>query len=129
MYGGQVHVPMVVRSMIGKSWGQGAQHSQGLYSFFMHVPGLKVVAPTNPYDAKGCLVAAIRDDDPVMLRRAPLLHSAQGTGARGALRGGAGPRARRGPGRRRDARRHLAHAASSACGRRRYSRPWVSAPR
>ena len=39
MYGGQVQVPMVVRSMIGKSWGQGAQHSQGLYSFFMHVPG------------------------------------------------------------------------------------------
>ena len=39
MYGGTVHVPIVVRSMIGKSWGQGAQHSQGLYSFFMHVPG------------------------------------------------------------------------------------------
>jgi len=39
MYGGQVHVPMVVRCMIGKSWGQGAQHSQGLHSFFMHVPG------------------------------------------------------------------------------------------
>jgi pyruvate/2-oxoglutarate/acetoin dehydrogenase E1 component len=41
MYGGRVHIPMVVRSMIGKSWGQGAQHSQGLHSFFMHVPGLK----------------------------------------------------------------------------------------
>ena len=52
--------------MIGKSWGQGAQHSQGLYSFFMHVPGLKVVAPTTPYDAKGCLIAAIRDDNPVI---------------------------------------------------------------
>ena len=57
--------------MIGKSWGQGAQHSQGLHSFFMHVPGLKVVAPTTPYDAKGCLIAAIRDDNPVMYRRAP----------------------------------------------------------
>src|SRR5258708_4386967 len=57
MYGGQVSLPLVVRSMIGKSWGQGAQHSQGLYSFFMHVPGLKVVAPTTPYDAKGCLIA------------------------------------------------------------------------
>src|SRR5437660_5633615 len=52
MYGGQVSVPLVIRTMIGKSWGQGAQHSQGLYSFFMHVPGLKVVAPTTPYDAK-----------------------------------------------------------------------------
>src|SRR5205807_8292855 len=39
MYGGQVRVPLVIRSMIGRSWGQGAQHSQGLYSFFMHVPG------------------------------------------------------------------------------------------
>src|SRR5206468_5912856 len=45
MYGGQVKVPTVVRSMIGKSWGEGAQHSQAVYSFFMHVPGLKVVAP------------------------------------------------------------------------------------
>jgi pyruvate/2-oxoglutarate/acetoin dehydrogenase E1 component len=78
MYGGQVHVPMVVRSMIGKSWGQGAQHSQGLYSFFMHVPGLKVVAPTTPYDAKGCLIAAIRDDNPVMYVEHRILHFQKG---------------------------------------------------
>src|SRR5437667_11696933 len=50
MYGGQERVPLVVRAMIGKSWGQGAQHSQALHSFFMHVPGLKVVAPTTPSD-------------------------------------------------------------------------------
>lgn len=78
MYGGQVHVPIVVRSMIGKSWGQGAQHSQGLYSFFMHVPGLKVVAPTNPHDAKGALVQAIRDDDPVMYVEHRILHFQKG---------------------------------------------------
>ena len=78
MYGGQVSLPMVVRSMIGKSWGQGAQHSQGLYSFFMHVPGLKVVAPTTPYDAKGCLVAAIRDDNPVMFIEHRILHFQKG---------------------------------------------------
>ena len=78
MYGGQVHVPMVVRSMIGKSWGQGAQHSQGLYSFFMHVPGLKVVAPTTPYDAKGCLIQAIRDDNPVMYVEHRILHFQKG---------------------------------------------------
>src|SRR3954463_2279616 len=66
MYGAQVSVPLVVRAMIGKSWGQGAQHSQGLHSFFMHVPGLKVVAPATPHDAKGCLLSAIRDDDPVL---------------------------------------------------------------
>jgi pyruvate/2-oxoglutarate/acetoin dehydrogenase E1 component len=74
MYGGQVAVPLVVRSIIGKSWGQGAQHSQGLYSFFMHVPGLKVVAPATPYDAKGCLSAAIRDDNPVLVVEHRLLY-------------------------------------------------------
>src|SRR5688500_9997286 len=78
MYGGQVQIPIVVRSMIGKSWGQGAQHSQGLYSFFMHVPGLKVVAPTTPYDAKGCLVQAIRDNDPVMYVEHRILHFQKG---------------------------------------------------
>src|SRR5438067_2238931 len=78
MFGGQVAVPLVVRSMIGRSWGQGAQHSQGLHSFFMHVPGLKVVAPTTPYDAKGCLLAAIRDDDPVLYVEHRLLHFQNG---------------------------------------------------
>jgi len=78
MYGGQVAIPLVVRSMIGKSWGQGAQHSQGLYSFFMHVPGLKVVAPTTPYDAKGSLIAAIRDDNPVMYVEHRILHFQKG---------------------------------------------------
>jgi pyruvate/2-oxoglutarate/acetoin dehydrogenase E1 component len=74
MYGGQVHVPMVVRAMIGKSWGQGAQHSQGLYPLFMHIPGLKVVAPTNAYDAKGALIAAIRDDNPTIVVEHRLLY-------------------------------------------------------
>jgi len=75
MYGGQVSVPMVSRSIIGKSWGQGAQHSQGLHAMFMHVPGLKVVAPTNAYDAKGCMIAAIRDDNPVIFVEHRLLYS------------------------------------------------------
>jgi pyruvate/2-oxoglutarate/acetoin dehydrogenase E1 component len=74
MYNGQVKVPLVVRSMIGKSWGQGAQHSQGLHSMFMHVPGLKVVAPSNAYDAKGCLIQAIRDDNPVIFVEHRLLY-------------------------------------------------------
>jgi pyruvate/2-oxoglutarate/acetoin dehydrogenase E1 component len=78
MYGGKVSVPLVVRSMIGKSWGQGAQHSQGLYSFFMHVPGLKVVAPSTPYDAKGCLIAAVRDDNPVLYVEHRILHFQEG---------------------------------------------------
>lgn len=74
MYNGQVKVPLVVRSMIGKSWGQGAQHSQGLHAMFMHVPGLKVVAPSNAYDAKGAMVAAIRDDNPVIFVEHRLLY-------------------------------------------------------
>lgn len=74
MYGGAVRVPMVVRSMIGKSWGQGAQHSQGLHAMFMHVPGLKVVAPSNAHDAKGCMIAAIRDDNPVIFVEHRLLY-------------------------------------------------------
>jgi pyruvate/2-oxoglutarate/acetoin dehydrogenase E1 component len=78
MYGGRVSVPLVVRAMIGKSWGQGAQHSQGLHSLFMHVPGLKVVAPATPFDAKGCLIAAVRDDNPVLYVEHRLLHSRRG---------------------------------------------------
>jgi pyruvate/2-oxoglutarate/acetoin dehydrogenase E1 component len=84
MYGGRVAVPLVVRSMIGKSWGQGAQHSQGLHSFFMHVPGLKVVAPATPYDAKGCLSAAVRDDNPVLYVEHRLLHFQKGPVPEGA---------------------------------------------
>jgi len=78
MYGGRVNVPLVVRAMIGKSWGQGAQHSQGLHSMFMHVPGIKVVAPSTPYDAKGCLAAAVRDNDPVLYVEHRLLHFQKG---------------------------------------------------
>lgn len=74
MYDGQVKVPLVVRSMIGKSWGQGAQHSQGLHAMFMHVPGLKVVSPSNAHDVKGCMIAAIRDDDPVIFVEHRLLY-------------------------------------------------------
>ena len=78
MYGGQLHVPIVVRSMIGKSWGQGAQHSQGMYALFMNVPGIKLVMPTTPYDAKGCLIQAIRDENPVIYIDHRLLHFQKG---------------------------------------------------
>ena len=78
MYGGAVCVPIVVRAIIGRSWGQGAQHSQGLHSFFMHVPGLKVIAPSTPYDAKGCLIQSIRDDNPVVFVEHRLIHYQKG---------------------------------------------------
>jgi pyruvate dehydrogenase E1 component beta subunit len=77
MYGGQFKVPMVVRAMIGKSWGQGAQHSQGLYSMFMNVPGLRVVAPSNPYDVVACMAAAVRDDNPVIFVEHRLLYGSK----------------------------------------------------
>jgi len=67
MFGGQMKVPMVVRVVIGRSWGQGAQHSQSLQSFFMHVPGIKVAMPTTPSDAKGILLSAIFNPDPVIV--------------------------------------------------------------
>lgn len=78
MSGGQASVGMVSRAVIGRSWGQGAQHSQALHALFMHIPGLKVVAPTTPYDAKGCLLAAIRDGNPVIYVEHRMLHGLKG---------------------------------------------------
>ncbi len=78
MFGGQVKVPMVARGIIGKSWGQGAQHSQGLHSLFMHIPGLRVVAPATPHDAMTCMLAAVADDNPVVFVEHRLLYNRQG---------------------------------------------------
>ncbi len=64
--GGKLSVPMVIRGIIGRGWGQGFQHSKTMYSSFAHIPGLKVILPTTPYDAKGLLTSAIRDDNPVI---------------------------------------------------------------
>ena len=66
MFGGQSNVPLVIRMMIGKGWGQGAQHSQSLQAIFAHIPGLKVVMPSTPYDAKGLLISSIEDNNPVI---------------------------------------------------------------
>lgn len=78
MYGGQVSVPLVIRAVIGRSWGQGPQHSQALHSLFMHIPGLKVVAPATPHDAKGTLIQAIRDPDPVLFVEHRIVHAQRG---------------------------------------------------
>lgn len=64
MFGGTTSVPLVIRTLIGDGWG--AQHSQGLHSLFVNIPGLKIVAPSTPYDAKGLLIQAIRDNNPVI---------------------------------------------------------------
>ena len=66
MYGGKIKVPMVLRTSFGAGLGAAAQHSQSFEALFMHIPGIKVVMPSTPYDAKGLLIAAIRDDNPVV---------------------------------------------------------------
>jgi len=74
MFGGKMKVPLVIRLIIGRGWGQGPQHSQTLHSIFAHIPGLKVVMPSNPYDAKGLLISAIEDDNPVIYLEHRWLH-------------------------------------------------------
>lgn len=78
MFGGQCGVPIVIRLMIGRGWGQGPQHSQSLQAIFAHIPGLKVVMPVTPHDAKGLMIAAVEDDNPVILLEHRWLHNLHG---------------------------------------------------
>lgn len=78
MFAGAFFVPIVIRSIIGKSWGQGPQHSQSIYPLFMNIPGLKIFAPSTPYDAKGCMIEAIRDNNPVIFIEHRLLYYQKG---------------------------------------------------
>jgi pyruvate dehydrogenase E1 component beta subunit len=78
MFGRRMRAPLVVRLVSGRGWGQGPQHSQSLQALFAHVPGLKVVMPVTPYDAKGLLVAAIEDDNPVIVLEDRWLHGVSG---------------------------------------------------
>mgnify|MGYP000591176085 CR=1 FL=1 len=66
MFGGQTNAPVVIRAAINRGGEQGAQHSQALQAFFMHIPGVKVVMPSTPYDAKGLLISAVYDGNPVI---------------------------------------------------------------
>jgi len=78
MFGGQYQVPLVIRTPCGGGVNAGPQHSQCLESWFAHVPGLKVVMPATPYDVKGLLKAAIRDDNPVLFVENKALYGLQG---------------------------------------------------
>ncbi len=78
MSGGAVKVPMVLRASYGAGTSSGATHSESLYSIFAHMPGMKVVLPSNPYDAKGLLITAIRDDNPVVFMEHRLLSRTKG---------------------------------------------------
>jgi pyruvate/2-oxoglutarate/acetoin dehydrogenase E1 component len=78
MTGGQMSVPLVIRTGCGYGSSRGAQHSQSLEGTFLHFPGLKVVVPSNPADAKGLFKAAVRDDDPVLIMDHFLLFGTRG---------------------------------------------------
>jgi acetoin:2,6-dichlorophenolindophenol oxidoreductase subunit beta len=86
MFGGQSSVPITIRLIIGRGWGQGPTHSQNLQSVFAHIPGLKVVMPTTPADAKGLLMASIFDKDPVIFLEHRWLHNQEGQVPKGDFR-------------------------------------------
>ena len=78
MFGGKAVTPMVIRTMFGAGIRAASQHSQSLYPIFTHIPGLKVVVPSTPYDAKGLLIQSIRDDDPVIFLEHKALYTVEG---------------------------------------------------
>ena len=75
MFGSQVSVPITIRMILGRGWGQGPTHSQNLQAWFAHIPGLKVVSPSNAADAKGLLLASIFDPNPVIFLEHRWLHN------------------------------------------------------
>ena len=78
MFGGRATVPVVIRTQGGAGRGNAAQHSQSLEAWFVHVPGIYVVQPSTPYDAKGLLKSAIRDDNPIMFIEHKMLYNVKG---------------------------------------------------
>ena len=78
MFGGKVSVPLVMRTPAGSGTGAAAQHSQSLEAWFVASPGIKVIAPSTPYDAKGLLISAIRDNNPVVFMEHKLLYRTKG---------------------------------------------------
>ncbi len=78
MFGGKATTPLVIRTSFGAGARSASQHSQALYPIFTHIPGLKVAVPSNPYDAKGLLIQAIRDDDPVIFLENKMLYDEEG---------------------------------------------------
>jgi acetoin:2,6-dichlorophenolindophenol oxidoreductase subunit beta len=75
MFGGENNVPITIRLILGRGWGQGPTHSQSLQAWFAHIPGLKIVIPSTPKDAKGLLLSSIFDDNPVIFMEHRWLHN------------------------------------------------------
>ena len=78
MFGGERGIPITIRLILGRGWGQGPTHSQSLQAWFAHIPGLKVVMPTSAEDAKGLLLSSIFDDNPVLFLEHRWLHNTIG---------------------------------------------------
>src|SRR3989338_11227399 len=78
MSGGKLSVPIVIRSIVGRGWGQAAQHSQNLHGILAHIPGLKVVLPSDPYDAKGLMLTSLHSHSPVIFIEHRWLHETTG---------------------------------------------------
>lgn len=86
MFNGQTSIPFVVRMIVGRGWGQGPQHSQSLQGIFAAIPGIKVVMPSTPKDAKGMMISSIEDGNPVMFIEHRWLHGLKGVVPRGIYR-------------------------------------------
>ena len=86
MFGGKSSIPLVIRMFIGRGWGQGPQHAQSFQAMFAHIPGLKVIMPATPYDAKGLVIAAIEDNNPVICLEHRWLHTITGEVPEGVYR-------------------------------------------
>ncbi|MDY7577028.1 transketolase C-terminal domain-containing protein [Herbaspirillum sp. RTI4] len=91
MFDGQCSVPITIRLILGRGWGQGPTHSQNLQAWFAHIPGLKVVMPSSPEDAKGLLLASIFDPNPVLFIEHRWLHNMVGDVPEGDFRSPIGP--------------------------------------
>jgi len=86
MFDGKAAVPITIRLIVGRGWGQGPTHSQSMQAWFAHIPGLKVVMPATPADAKGLLLSSVFDDNPVVFIEHRWLHNTQGEVPEGDLR-------------------------------------------
>jgi pyruvate dehydrogenase E1 component beta subunit len=91
MFGNQISVPITIRLILGRGWGQGPTHSQNLQAWFAHIPGLKVVMPSTPESAKGLLLASIFDPNPVVFLEHRWLHNSIGSVPEGDIRYPIGP--------------------------------------
>ena len=114
MSGGKWKVPMVMRTTLGATRRSAAQHSQSLHAWFSHVPGLKVVLPSTPYDAKGLLKTAIRDENPVVFFEDKMMYKLKGPVPDGGIHHSAGSGGRKARRQRHHVGRHQQHGAGGA---------------